>query len=235
MVSEDGDECSKSESYDVRPSNAESKGGRSDAGIAMSRSTRATPKKSELESLAGASINASSSKGQEKQGTRSALAMVNRAKTPDRSEPREVVEPTKGKAEYWIWKSPSEPAMSGDPQGHARNQIGIMLRKEVPPEQRRKLNAHIELLSIAKHFALGFWEHQDPTEKLVKIDLMQRSIDVWPPAVAVHLIRCAVEVLLDSASACEDGHAKLIDEALEATRPFARREQQQIDPARPRV
>ena len=129
----------------------DSEGGRRDADIALSRSTRATPKKSELESLAGASINASSSKGQEKQGTRSALAMVKRAKTLDRSEPREVVEPTKGTAEYWIWKSPLEAAMNGDPQGHARSQIGIMLRKEIPPEQRRKLNAHIELLNIARH------------------------------------------------------------------------------------
>lgn len=110
------------------------------------------------------------------------------------------------------------------------------LEKEgLDPAQRRKINAHFELLNVAKAFAPGMWERQAPDERASKIDIMSKAIDEWPIEVAMHMVHVAHKDMITAATGSnskEEMRANF-DEALTLLLPFGPVGTKKFNPQRP--
>lgn len=130
-------------------------------------------------------------------------------------------EPQKGTPDYWIFKSPPETAMLGEPQGHPRNQMNALLRKDnLDGTSRRKI---------------GLWEHQEEDERIMKIEILEKAITTWPPQVGMHLLHVRAKDLLEIASNSDtqlQAKAKL-EEVISALLPFGPPGEKQFSAKRP--
>ncbi len=114
----------------------------------------------------------------------------------DQQSPSDI--PPKGTSDHWIWRSPPEDAMLGKTQGHARQQIMLLLKKDsCSSNDRRNMNTHththIETLDIARFVAPGLWASTELQDRGHKIAAMQCVIEHWPKEVIQHMLEVDME------------------------------------------